>query len=51
MTYLSKSLNPLPEKWHGLRDVEMRYVSATVDLIVYPDARGGFFSSNAEADS
>ena len=42
MTYLSKSLNPLPEKWHGLRDVEMRYRQRYVDLIVNPDAREVF---------
>ncbi len=33
---LSKSLRPLPEKWHGLRDVELRYRQRYVDLIVNP---------------
>ncbi len=34
LTYLSKSLNPLPEKWHGLKDIELRYRQRYVDLIV-----------------
>jgi lysyl-tRNA synthetase class 2 len=38
-TFLAKSLRPLPEKWHGLRDVETRYRQRYVDLIVNPDAR------------
>jgi len=33
---LCKSLRPLPEKWHGLRDVETRYRQRYVDLIVNP---------------
>jgi lysyl-tRNA synthetase class 2 len=37
--FLSKSLRPLPEKWHGLRDIEMRYRQRYVDLIVNPDVR------------
>ena len=36
---LAKSLRPLPEKWHGLTDVEARYRQRYVDLIVNPDAR------------
>ncbi|MDY6843315.1 MAG: lysine--tRNA ligase [Thermodesulfobacteriota bacterium] len=36
---LTKSLRPLPEKWHGLRDVEMRYRQRYVDLIVNPEVR------------
>lgn len=40
--YLSKSLNPLPEKWHGLKDVELRYRQRYVDLIVNPDVREVF---------
>ncbi len=40
--YLSKSLNPLPEKWHGLKDVEMRYRQRYVDLIVNPVVREVF---------
>ncbi len=34
---LSKSLHPLPEKWHGLQDKELRYRERYVDLMVNPD--------------
>jgi lysyl-tRNA synthetase, class II len=36
---LGKALMPLPDKWHGLQDVEKRYRQRYVDLIVNPDAR------------
>jgi lysyl-tRNA synthetase class 2 len=36
---LAKSLRPLPEKWHGLSDVDTRYRQRYVDLIVNPDVR------------
>ena len=39
---LSKSLLPLPEKWHGLRDTELRYRQRYVDLIVNPDVKKAF---------
>jgi lysyl-tRNA synthetase class 2 len=39
---LSKSLRPLPEKWHGLRDVEIRYRQRYVDLIVNDSVREVF---------
>ncbi len=39
---LSKSLLPLPEKWHGLKDVETRYRQRYVDLIVNDEARDKF---------
>ncbi|HVZ81824.1 MAG TPA: lysine--tRNA ligase [bacterium] len=39
---LSKSLHPLPEKWHGLTDVEARYRNRYVDLIVNEDVRKTF---------
>jgi lysyl-tRNA synthetase class 2 len=39
---LSKSLRPLPEKWHGLRDVEIRYRQRYVDLIMNDDVRETF---------
>lgn len=39
---LSKSLRPLPEKWHGLRDVELRYRQRYVDLIVNPGVKDTF---------
>lgn len=39
---LSKALRPLPEKWHGLRDVEMRYRQRYVDLLVNTEVRDVF---------
>ncbi len=36
---LAKAVRPLPEKWHGLQDVEARYRQRYVDLIVNPEAR------------
>lgn len=39
---LVKCLHPLPEKWHGLSDVEIRYRQRYLDLIVNPDARAVF---------
>ncbi|HEV3154354.1 MAG TPA: lysine--tRNA ligase [Candidatus Baltobacteraceae bacterium] len=41
-TILSKSLYPLPDKWHGLVDVEKRYRQRYVDLIVNPQVRDAF---------
>jgi lysyl-tRNA synthetase class 2 len=40
--FLAKSLRPLPEKWHGLKDVETRYRQRYVDLIVNPHTREVF---------
>src|SRR5579862_4954677 len=40
--FLSKCLLPLPEKWHGLTDVEIRYRQRYLDLIVNPDSRAVF---------
>src|SRR4051794_15060738 len=40
--FLSKCLLPLPEKWHGLTDVEIRYRQRYLDLIVNPDSRKVF---------
>jgi lysyl-tRNA synthetase class 2 len=40
--FLSKCLVPLPEKWHGLTDVEIRYRQRYLDLIVNPDSRRVF---------
>ena len=42
LTLLSKSIRPLPEKWHGLQDVETRYRQRYVDLIANPDVREVF---------
>ena len=39
---LAKSLRPLPEKWHGLKDVETRYRQRYLDLIVNPEVRDTF---------
>jgi lysyl-tRNA synthetase class 2 len=39
---LSKALRPLPEKWHGLVDVDLRYRQRYLDLIVNPDVRRVF---------
>ena len=42
ITFLSKDLLPLPEKFHGLTDVEMRYRQRYVDLVVNPEVREVF---------
>lgn len=42
LSFLSKALRPLPEKWHGLTDVETRYRQRYVDLIANPDVHGIF---------
>ncbi len=42
ITFLSKDLLPLPEKWHGLTDVELRYRQRYVDLVVNPGVREVF---------
>lgn len=42
-TVLSKSLRPLPEKWHGLRDVETRYRQRYLDLVCNPDVMRRFY--------
>jgi len=42
LSFLSKCLLPLPEKWHGLTDVEIRYRQRYLDLIVNPDSRRVF---------
>ncbi len=39
---LTKSLRPMPEKWHGLKDVEIRYRQRYVDLIANPPVRDVF---------
>ena len=42
LTFLSKDLLPLPEKWHGLTDVELRYRQRYVDLFMNPEVRDVF---------
>lgn len=39
---LTKALRPLPEKWHGLKDIEIRYRQRYVDLIANPEVRQVF---------
>jgi lysyl-tRNA synthetase, class II len=40
--FLAKALRPLPEKWHGLKDIETRYRQRYVDLVVNPEVRDIF---------
>ncbi|MEG1548234.1 MAG: lysine--tRNA ligase [Clostridia bacterium] len=47
VTLLSKSLRPLPEKFHGLKDQEIRYRQRFVDLIVNPEVRDTFKKRSA----
>ncbi len=42
LTFLAKCFRPLPEKWHGLKDVETRYRQRYLDLAVNPEARAVF---------
>ena len=42
ISFLSKDLLPLPEKWHGLTDVELRYRQRYVDLFMNPEVREVF---------
>src|SRR6266545_4118023 len=42
LEFLAKCFIPLPEKWHGLQDVEIRYRQRYLDLIVNPDSRHVF---------
>jgi len=42
LAFLAKCFIPLPEKWHGLQDVEIRYRQRYLDLIVNPDVRRVF---------
>jgi len=43
---LAKSFRPLPEKWHGLTDVETRYRQRYLDLIVNPQVKETFYKRN-----
>jgi len=42
VSLVAKAVRPLPEKWHGLKDVEMRYRQRYVDLIANPEVRKVF---------
>ncbi len=44
---LTKSLQPLPEKFHGLKDPDLRYRQRYVDLIINPEVRDTFFKRTA----
>ncbi|WP_011391699.1 lysine--tRNA ligase [Neomoorella thermoacetica] len=44
LTLLCKSLRPLPEKWHGLKDVDLRYRQRYLDLIVNPEVKQVFIT-------
>lgn len=44
ITLLAKCLKPLPEKWHGLTDVDLRYRQRYLDLIVNPEVRHTFLT-------
>ncbi len=42
--FLTKSLHPLPEKWHGLKDVEVRYRQRYLDLVSNPEIKEIFLT-------
>jgi len=48
LTMLSKSLQPLPEKWHGLSDVEIRYRQRYLDLISNEEVRKTFRTRSSD---
>lgn len=47
VTLLSKCLKPLPEKWHGLQDQDLRYRQRYLDMIVNPEVRDTFIKRSA----
>jgi lysyl-tRNA synthetase class 2 len=51
ITFLSKDLLPLPEKWHGLTDVELRYRQRYVDLVMNPEVRDVFLKRSTLVQS
>jgi lysyl-tRNA synthetase, class II len=51
ITFLSKDLLPLPEKWHGLTDVELRYRQRYVDLVMNPGVREVFLKRSTLVQS
>jgi lysyl-tRNA synthetase, class II len=51
ITFLSKDLLPLPEKWHGLTDVELRYRQRYVDLVMNPEVREVFLKRSTMIQS
>lgn len=51
LTLLSKSLLPLPEKWHGLQDKEERYRKRYLDLIINPEVKAVFLKREKIVDA
>jgi lysyl-tRNA synthetase class 2 len=51
LTFLAKGLLPLPEKWHGLQDVELRYRQRYVDLVMNPEVREVFTARSKAVQS
>jgi len=51
ITFLSKDLLPLPEKWHGLTDVELRYRQRYLDLVMNPEVREVFLKRSRMVQS
>jgi lysyl-tRNA synthetase class 2 len=47
LTLLSKAIRPLPEKWHGLKDTEIRYRQRYLDLLANPEVREIFKTRGA----
>ncbi|OQB47162.1 MAG: Lysine--tRNA ligase [Firmicutes bacterium ADurb.Bin153] len=47
LTMLTKALRPLPDKWHGLKDVDARYRQRYVDMIANPEVRKTFLVRSA----
>jgi len=47
LTFLAKAMLPMPEKWHGLTDVETRYRQRYVDLFMNPEVRETFVKRSA----
>ncbi|MEX2303499.1 MAG: lysine--tRNA ligase [Bryobacterales bacterium] len=46
LEFLAKAILPMPEKWHGLQDVEIRYRQRYLDMIANPDVRRVFVQRN-----
>src|SRR5579859_6628641 len=51
ITFLAKDLLPLPEKWHGLQDVETRYRRRYVDMVMNPEVREVFIKRSKVVQS
>ena len=51
LTFLAKDLLPLPEKWHGLTDVELRYRQRYLDLVMNPEVREVFIKRSCVVQS